>query len=328
VGAAVLDHFGLPRSDELLELAELGVSTLEAAAAHDSPGLLADFLRFAARRVEVLAGRSLPADALRNLPEALGHARSAGELAACQRLLDEALDVLADQGPTPPTHLGPTARAYLAHALAGRQDAAIAVVLDAAREGTDLAAILTEVLEPAQSEIGRLWEDGAISVPQEHYCTAVTQLAMSSLYPLLFERTARSAVRGRRARLVAAQAGGSLHEVGLRMVTDLLEHQGWDTTYLGAVTGPGPVVDALVHGAAEILALSASMAAQVSAAAVVIEAVRADARTAHVKVVVGGRPFLVAPELAAMIGADGVARDAREAVLLCTRLSRGGDVAV
>jgi hypothetical protein len=44
--------------------------------------------------------------------------------------------------------------------------------------------------------------------------------------------------------------------------------------------------------------------------------------------VVGGRAFVVAPRLAATVGADGVSRDAREAVALCARLVRGDDAAV
>jgi methanogenic corrinoid protein MtbC1 len=112
------------------------------------------------------------------------------------------------------------------------------------------------------------------------------------------------------------------------MVADLLEHEGWDTTDLGAAASSAPVIDALVDRRAHVLAISASMPEHVRAVAALVAAVRNDPRTAHVKIVVGGRPFLVAPDLAADLGADGWAHDARETVALCSRLMEPGHVAV
>lgn len=325
--AAVLGHLGVPRDDELLELADLGTSTFEAALSHGSPDLLADFLEFAGRRVRALTGADLPVARVQALPRLLlTDLRTAAEVDRLEAFLAEALAILSGRPAEVPVELGPSARSYLEHVLAGRREAAIGVVLDAARSGTDLSVVLIDVLEATQYEIGRRWERGEVSVAQEHYCTAVTQLAMTELYPFLFARTAGPRIGRRRPRLVAAQAAGSLHQVGLRMVVDLLEHEGWDTTYLGGVTEPGPVVEALVEQGAGLLAVSASMPAHIEAVAAIIEAVRADRRTAGVRVVVGGRPFLVAPDLANAVGADGLARDAREAVAVCARLEQADDV--
>lgn len=326
LGAQVLDLLSLPRDDELLELAEIGVTTLDAALAHDLTELLTDYLAFAARRIEVVTSRRIPTAAVRDVPAALfADSLATADIAIVGEFLGRALDALEpgsadrDEGATP---LGNLARAYLDEVLRGHREGAVRVVLDAVRGGTDVATALIDVLEPAQKEIGRLWQIGEITVAQEHYCTAITQLVMTDLYPFLFT----GADSGRR--LVAVQAPGSLHEVGLRMVADLLEHEGWDTTYLGAVSGSGEVIETLVDRRAHVLAISASMPAHVRAVAALVDAVRNDPRTAHVKVVVGGRPFLVAPGLVAEVGADGCARDARETVALCSRLMESGHVPV
>ena len=222
----------------------------------------------------------------------------------------------------PPVGLNDLARGYLDAVLDGRREQAVSMVLEAVRHGTDLATVLIDVLEPAQKEIGRRWQEGEISVAQEHLCTSVTQQVMSELYPYLFTGVPR------RHRLVAAQAPGSLHEVGLRMVVDLLEHEGWETTYLGEGNTPDEVVEALVTRHADVLAISASMPGQVRGVVALVTAVRSDPRTAAVKVVVGGRPFLVDPGLVAEVGADGSAADARETVELCARIVESDDVAV
>jgi methanogenic corrinoid protein MtbC1 len=321
LGAALLDRLHLPTDDELLATAEIGIATLDAALAHHSPELLADYLLFSARRIEVLTGRRVLAEDVRALPGHLLDDELAPEsVARVTAFLERALEVAEDWArtdPPPPARreLGERARHYLDEVLAGHREAAVAVVVEAADAGVDLAELLTDVLEAAQLEIGRLWEEGQISVAQEHYCTAITQLAMAGLYPRLFTG---APARGR-PRLVAVQTPGSLHEVGLRMVVDLLEHDGWATTYLGAEPDPSRIVAALLDGGADVLAISASMAAQVGAAAALIRAVRGDPRTARVRILVGGRPFLVAPALGEEIGADATARDARDALAQCAR---------
>ena len=100
--------------------------------------------------------------------------------------------------------------------------------MDAIQHGTSVHDIYLHVFQRSQYEVGRLWQTNQISVGQEHLCTAATQLIMSQLYPLIFgtERKNR--------RIVAACVGGDLHEIGIRMVADFFEMDGWDTFYLGA----------------------------------------------------------------------------------------------
>ena len=156
-----------------------------------------------------------------------------------------------------------------------------------------------------------------VSVAQEHYCTAATQLIMSQLYPHIFatERIGR--------RLVATCVGGELHEIGIRMVADFFEMEGWDTYYLGANTPTESVVQTVVERSADILGVSATIAFHTSAVADLIANVRAS-EVGDVKILVGGYPFNIAPDLWRQVGADGCARDAQEAVELANRLVADG----
>jgi methanogenic corrinoid protein MtbC1 len=109
------------------------------------------------------------------------------------------------------------------------------------------------------------------------------------------------------------------------MVTDLLEHEGWATTYLGSEVQPAELPGLLVEHDASVLMISASMASQVDVVRSMIETVRRDDRTRDVPIAVGGRLFLVSPALAEAVGADGWAPDARAAVALCNRLAGESD---
>ncbi len=118
---------------------------------------------------------------------------------------------MATQASTP---LIPLAEAYLDALLATDRVRAVALIEEAVGGGMPIQDIYLHVFQATQYEIGRLWQINRISVAQEHFCTATTQLIMSRLYPQIFS----SQRRGRR--LVAACVSGELHELGIRMVAD------------------------------------------------------------------------------------------------------------
>lgn len=322
----LLAQLGLPREHELLALAELGVTTLDAALASDRPEQLADYLIHAADRVQVLGHDGVEgAELARAAHHVIANHARLDSVQAVDQVLLSALAVACNgasspRNAEPPATLQPVARAYLNEVLAGESDRATAVVLDAVRQGMDLGDVLVDVLESAQREIGRLWQVGLVTVDQEHFCTAVTQSSMMALYPYLF--TGRDDGR----HLVALNAPGNLHQLGLRMVTDLLEHEGWATTYLGSEVEPAELPAILVDHGAAVLLISASMASQTEIVRSMIATVRSNSRTQDIPIAVGGRLFLVSPTLAVEIGADGWAPDARAAVTLCNRLAEEPDV--
>jgi methanogenic corrinoid protein MtbC1 len=164
------------------------------------------------------------------------------------------------------------------------------------------------VFQPTQREVGRLWQINRVSVAQEHYCTAATQLIMSQLYPHIF-----GAPRIDR-RLVATCVGGELHEIGIRMVADFFEMEGWDTYYLGANTPLEGVVETVVERQADTLGISATMTFHVREVIALIEGVRACEMGGRTKILVGGYPFNLSRDLWRQVGADGCALNAQEAV--------------
>ena len=227
-----------------------------------------------------------------------------------------ALDKLRETSPTLPTHLEPDAplvdlaRDYLRLLLQGERHVASALVLDAVQAGAGIKDLYLYVFQRAQREIGRLWQMNQVTVAQEHYCTAATQLIMSQLYPHVF-----SAERiGHRA--VVTCVGGELHELGARMVADFFEIEGWDAYYLGANTPADSILRTLKERDAEVLAISATMTFHVGDVADLVARVRSEEATKMVRVLVGGYPFNLSPGLWRTIGAHGYAPDAQEAVAL------------
>jgi methanogenic corrinoid protein MtbC1 len=207
---------------------------------------------------------------------------------------------------------GELARTYLEALLSGERHLASRMILDAVASGTGVKDIYQHVFQTAQHEVGRLWQVNEISVAQEHYCTAATQLIMSQLYPQVFASEKKGGT------LVATCVAGDLHEIGLRMVTDFFEMEGWNTFYLGANMPARAVVDTVVQRRAHVLCISVTIPLHLRAVRELIGRLRAAPDCAAVKVLVGGHPFTVAPGLWRTIGADGSAENAQDA----TRFAR------
>lgn len=316
---------GVPVVDQTERAHDMGdhFAYLAEALAADDPRLFLDYIAWT--RV-LFASLDLPLDALATTLTAMREAVQAlddrGALAPACAFIDAAFAQLPHMPETLTSPLVPTmplhalAVTYLEALLQGDRERASRLILDAVQEGTEVGDIYRYVFEPCLHEVGRLWQLNRVSVAQEHFCTAATQLIMSQLYPAIFETPKRGC------RVVATAVGDDLHEIGVRMVADFLEMAGWDTYYLGASTPAESVVHTVAEREADLLLISATLTLHVSKVATLIRLIRSTARTASVKVLVGGAPFNVAEGLWERIGADGHARDAQEAITLAAQLVR------
>jgi len=93
-----------------------------------------------------------------------------------------------------------------------------------------------------------------------------------------------------------------LHDIGLRVVADRYEMDGWHAILLGANTPAPDVVRAVWDHRAELVAVSAHLGLHVRATARLVAAVREGAP--GTRVVVGGHPFTLVPDLWRVVGAD------------------------
>jgi len=202
------------------------------------------------------------------------------------------------------------AKNYMDALLNVQRDKASKMILKAVEDGTDIKDIYLHVFGPSQHEIGRLWQTNEITVAQEHFCTAATQMIMSQLYPYIF----RTNKIGRR--LVASCVAGEMHEIGVRMVADIFEMEGWDTYYLGANTPNESIIQTITDLKPDIIAISSSIHYNIPAVMDLIKLIRNTQDISNIKIMVGGRPFLLAPELWMKVGADGCPSNAIKALSL------------
>lgn len=206
------------------------------------------------------------------------------------------------------------AREYLDLLLAGNRKEAAQLIKKLVNEGTAIKDIYEHVFQKTQYEVGALWQTNQITVAHEHYCTAATQLIMSQLYPKIF------AMEKNDKRLVACSVAEDLHEIGIRMVTDFFEMEGWDTYYLGANIPDSHLIESIKENDPDVVAISVTLPLHISKAKNLIKKLRHHHEFEHLKIMVGGYPFKVVPDLWQKIGADASAGSAYDAIETANKL--------
>lgn len=221
--------------------------------------------------------------------------------------------------PNAGTGLKDLGRKYLDLLLDGRRFEAMEAVVSRVGEGLPVGSVYVDVLQPVMYEVGKLWQADEIDIATEHYVTAATQLLMARLFPraLANRRISRS--------MVGACLGSELHELGMRMVCDLFEFEGWDTYFLGAVTPGQSLIKIVQARKPDLVCLSATMAFGLPKIRDVVRSLRVPGESGTPRIMVGGLPFLINPGLCTTVGADATAPDARRAVRVADSLfGQGG----
>ncbi|HEY1418254.1 MAG TPA: cobalamin-dependent protein [Myxococcaceae bacterium] len=172
-------------------------------------------------------------------------------------------------------------RSYLAAQLAGdRREAVRLLMEEGIGRGNSVLDLHLQVIQQAQREIGRLWEQNTISVAQEHQATAVSQLALAHLY----QQSIRRRPVGRSVLMACVE--GELHDVGARICADVLDLHGFDVRFLGANVPTDCLLSFVEHTRPHLVALSVTLATHLPAARAALAALRA--RT-EAPLAVGGR---------------------------------------
>ena len=202
------------------------------------------------------------------------------------RLLDGAVQATVDEcaHPAPPRTPTEAYRAerecYLACLLAADAEGATALIAEFLQNGVAVNDLYVDIVGEAMKQVGDLWHDHVVSVDMEHAATSITQMALSQLYPLVFEQE-------RAGRTVAvACVGSELHEVGARMVADMFEYAGWDSVYLGPDVAVETIEQAIEEYDPCLVALSVTMPQHLP----LCRETAAQLRSSHpqVKIAIGG----------------------------------------
>lgn len=197
--------------------------------------------------------------------------------------------------------------------LEGDAEACRRGVAAALAQGQDPAAILTQALIPAMSEVGARFERQEFYVPEMLVAARAMQAGLTLLKPQLVERGVRAT-----GKIVLGTVKGDLHDIGKTLVGMMLEGAGFEIVDLGTDVPPAKFAEAAWTSGANIVGMSALLTTTMGNMRSTIEALEDMGVHGQVKVMIGGAP--VTEAFAKEIGADGYAPDASRAVALAKAL--------
>ena len=178
---------------------------------------------------------------------------------------------------------------YLKSLLKNDSRSAIAIIEKAENDGIKLEDIYVDILQEVMYEVGNLWHRNIITVDKEHYCTSITQTALSRFYQTIFSKPRKGL------KILTCCVGSELHEMGIRMVSDLFEYNGWDSIYLGAGVPIEAIINAIKENKPEIVALSVTMPQHLQLCLSFVNTIRE--MFDGIKIAVGGRAFQTSDQL-------------------------------
>ena len=188
----------------------------------------------------------------------------------------------------------------------GQAKAAVAQVTAGLAAGMPAGTLLQDGLITAMKQVGQLYEEGEIFVPEMLVAARAMSAALAVLKPQLVSQGVKSS-----GKVAIGTVQGDLHDIGKNLVAMMLEGSGYEIVDLGVDVPAEKFVQAIRDGA-NVVAMSALLTTTMTNMKAIIGAIEAAGLRQQARIIVGGAPITKA--YAEEIGADGYATDASSAV--------------
>jgi len=109
------------------------------------------------------------------------------------------------------------------------------------------------LLKSSLYKVGKLWEANRISVATEHLATAVTESILNELFESIISK------KRNQKSVVLACVENEMHQVGIKMVADIFEKNGWDSLFLGTGIPTDELLRFIRQAKPNLLAISLSV---------------------------------------------------------------------
>lgn len=179
--------------------------------------------------------------------------------------------------------------------------------------GVDPVDIVNDALIVGMGEIGELFKNNKIYVPEVLIAARAMQAGLTLLKPLLVDKNVKPV-----AKVAIGTVKGDLHDIGKNLVAMMMEGAGMEVIDLGVDVAPEEFVNAVKTHDVDIVAMSALLTTTMPYMEKTIEALEDAGLRDQVKVMIGGAP--VTQDFADEIGADGYSSDAASAAELAKTL--------
>jgi len=129
-------------------------------------------------------------------------------------------------------------RPFLDALLSGNQMKCSQLTDEFLQHEPDVKLLYEEIYKKSLYAVGELWEYNKISVATEHLASAIVESLLNKLY---YRNLAN--VTARKKTVIVSCVQNEFHQIGIKMISDVFEINGWNSHFLGANT---PTIE-LIH---------------------------------------------------------------------------------
>lgn len=189
-------------------------------------------------------------------------------------------------------------KVFLNYLISGHREEARMLINTLQKEGINIKTIYLNILGRALKEVGLLWEKGTIDVWKEHFIS-------ESVLDIMREvKVKEKKIKGKGYSMLALTSGPEMHNIGLRMITDMLEVHGWKVTYLGSNLPVLSLIKAIEIEKPDVVAVSVTLPYHIESSKYIITAVKNYFGKRAPKIIVGGAAFTNCSDVCRETGAD------------------------
>jgi MerR family transcriptional regulator, light-induced transcriptional regulator len=210
-------------------------------------------------------------------------------------------------------------REFLTRAMHSEEAPALQYIAGLLETGATVESIYVDLLAPAARMLGEFWDADQCDFVDVTVAVGRVQLILRSLsrqFALAAESPERSG------HVLLSGIPGEQHTLGLFMVAEFFVRDGWAVT-IGAPVAECDLMALVSTQSFDIVGFSIARDTRLARLKREIARLRQHSRNRQVCVVVGGRLVAEYPQVAARIGADAPASDARTGPIVARRLLAG-----
>lgn len=175
-------------------------------------------------------------------------------------------------------------KTFLSAILAGDRNRGSAIITELSDRGCTVEDIYEKVIRDSLYKVGDLWESGQISVASEHLASAIVESVLNEQYSRIISQIKTNKT------VVAASVENEVHQIGLKMVSDIFEMSGFNVHYLGANNPLEDLVSFIDTVKPNILAVSVSINYHLNSLEKLIETIRA--KYPNLIIITGGQGLI------------------------------------
>ncbi len=172
---------------------------------------------------------------------------------------------------------------FLDSLLKGDHSDCLRLIQNILKEEVPVIELYEKLLKKALYEIGELWENNKISVGTEHLASAIVEVILNEIYIQVIskEKTNKS--------IIVACVENEFHQIGIKMISDVFEMNGWDSHFPGANISTKELINYIKILNPDMLAISLSIYSNLPILESMIQKVRKE--FPELPILIGGQAF-------------------------------------